>query len=885
MVGPLSRRAFLAASTGVAAAAAVPAGMASARELGEVVRVAIHPALGVARVGNSEDAFSLAPEVPSGIPAGPYKDAAGAMAKQAARFRIYGYDRDGKVVGEITAADADITWTVQVGNAKAAWYGANEPLDLPSAEPVPMRNPTVADRRSLAVVSRRRVVSGAGASPKRLDGGSFGGTAVDFGEVFTDRRGRLIVMPGSGAAISAQGAPPLSGFADNDGWTDTTCDGPIRATVRIGGRTLEAEPARVLCGSPNYGPAIGAGLVTVYDDVVSALTMAGRRSMTRTQFHRDVAPIFARMSDTQWVNEGYATRFGAGSLRDWASPAWQARLQDRSPANRPLRRAILAMFRDPSYSSVQPSLEPQLYGDLVAIPPDRTEPRQWLSLTPIQYAHLRTWANGAFTLGTKPARTFDAIRLADQPAALDRAGLDACLGGAFHPGVEFPWLARVPWLWTDDLRLRSAANEPNVRDYGPFLTPGVAMDIDGPLASLGPGDLVKWMGVPWQADSSSCRYGYQKPVSPVLPGFWPARIPNSVLTEEDYAIVVDTSRTLAERRAAFRRRAMWERPIATTNRLATLSLMVTEWSRLGVVAERPGPKDGAFPARMKVESRIGFSGPQPDVPAWAIRPQMSLFPLIVTNSDDDLLRSVAQDGTVQVLATSAALGRPECIAADAMGTLFVACTNAGAIVRVAMDGTTTPIASGLAGPIGVAVDPYGPVYACGTGSPDFASTNGWVVKIDPDGTVTSLPVPSGPFTPHAVAVAPDGALLVADQVAGRIVRIDPLLGVLLDANWIAGLQRPKNMAWDSDGALYIVQRAINTVTRYDPDGGQLPFTLEGSALDGPFGIAFDGMDAMYVSSAGPTANRIDRIALAGDRGVVSTFATGMANPGGIVMRG
>ena len=878
MVNLLSRRSFLAASAGAAALAVIPQ-RASAQGLGDIVRVAIHPGLGVARVGNSRDAFYFGPEIPGGIPEGPYKDADGAMAKQAARFRVYGYDRDGRVVRELTADEAEITWTVRVGNAKAAWYGADEPLDLPSAAPVPQRNPEVEDRRALAVLSRTRTLSGAGSPAQALNGGTFGGTPVNFGEVLTDGKGRLVVLPGSGAAIPAPGAPALSGFADNDGWTDNTCDGPIHARVRIGDQVFDAEPARVLCGGPNYGPGIGAGLVTVYDDVVNALVFAGRRRMPRTQYHRDIAPIFARISDTQWVNSGFATRFGAGSLRDWASPEWQRRLQDRSAKRRSLRHAIFAMFRDPAFATVQPSLEPQLYGDLIAIPPGRQEPRQWVAFTAVQYAHLRAWAEGDFTAGTPAPRSFSTVPVRRQPEMLDRAALDSCLGGAFHPGVEFPWLARVPWIWTDTLRLRSAAERPNVRDYGPMLTPAIAMDIEGPLASLGPGDLVKWMGVPWQADASSCRYGYQKPISPVLPGFWPARIPNDVLTEADYQIVVDTSRTLAERRAAFRRREMWERPIATMDRLATLSLMVNEWPKLGVVADRPGPSDGAFPARMKVESRFEFSGPQPDVPAWAIRRQMSLFPLIVPNSGDNLLRSIDANGDAHVMQTSAALGRPEGIASDAMGNLYVACMDANTIVRVAMDGTVTTLASGLITPIGVAVDPYGPVYACGTGG------NGWVAKIDTDGTVTMLPSPPGPFAPIMLGVAPDGALMVAEHGLGRIVRIDPLLGTLLDGSWITGQQRPRGIAWDSDGAMYVLQRAANTVTKYDQDGAQLPFTLEGDALDGPMGIAFDGMDAMYVSSANPSANCINRIELEGDTGIVTTFATGMNDPGGVAFRG
>jgi sugar lactone lactonase YvrE len=880
----LSRRSFIQAAAS-AAALASSGGVASAAErsgsLDRVVRVAVHPALGVARVGNSPDAFFLAPEVSGTTPIGPFKDPEGAMARQAARFRIFGYDRDGQVVAEITEADASITWRVRLGNAKAAWYGADEPLDLPSADPMPLRNPDVADRASLAIVSAWRRVSGAASTPVSLDGGAFMGSPVTLGEILTDERGRLLVMPGSGSAVKGPNAPPLEGFADNDGWTDTTSDGPVQATVRIGDRVLEADPGWVLCGSPNYGPGMAAGVVTLYDTAFSSLVLAGRRKRPRTEYHRDIAPIFERITDMQWVNAGYLTTNGFGSLRDWTTPQWQERLSDSSRANDELRGAILSMFRDAFYGVLQPGLAPNLYGDMVSVGVTQpTDPRQWLAVSPVQYAHLRAWAKGDFTVGPdrSAVRSVDELPLRERPRSLDRSALDGCLGGAFHPGVEFPWISRTDWIWTDDLRLATPAALPDLRTPGPVLTPAVATSPTGPLSSIGPGDLVKWMGVPWQADSASCRFGYQKPVSPVLPGFWPARIPNSVLAEDDYRVVMDSTRTLDDRRAAFRTRHEWERFIASPNRLTTLSMMVDEWFKLGVVRKAPGPADGAFPATMLVESRVGFpAGSAQDFPAWSIRPQMSLFPLVVTNSDDSTLRTVDAQGGGGVLGLPGAIARPEGIARDPLGRLIVAAMNGRAVIGVARDGSVETVATVPDQPLGVAVDPNGMIYACGIGD------GGWVASIDPSGKVKILlTAATGASQPHALGLAPDGALLISNNLDGTIARYDPLLRTMLDRTWITGLARPKNMAWDSDGALYIVERGANRVHRADQDGRQLPFTLEGTSLNEPFGIAYDGLGALYVSSASASANRIDRIVLAGDRGTVSVFATGMTNPGGVV---
>jgi outer membrane autotransporter protein len=75
---------------------------------GRIVRAAIHPAIGIARVGNSPDEYYFGPEIPGGLPIAPdgYKDASGAMKRQAARFRVFGLDAQGQVVRELTARDA-----------------------------------------------------------------------------------------------------------------------------------------------------------------------------------------------------------------------------------------------------------------------------------------------------------------------------------------------------------------------------------------------------------------------------------------------------------------------------------------------------------------------------------------------------------------------------------------------------------------------------------------------------------------------------------------------------------------------------------------------------------------------------------------------------------
>ena len=613
----------------------------STPQLDRIRRVAIHPAVGVARVGNSRDAFFFGAETPGSLSRAVRSRIRPAPSQnRRRRFRIFGYDAENRVVGELTATEVDVSWRMTVADAKAAWYDVDVAFDVEGAPGAGRRNPDVADRDRLTVRATPRSLGGAAAGPLPLDGGRFQGVPITLGEVMTDRDGRLVVLPGAGAAYSGPGAAPLGGFADNDGWTDDICDGPVGATVRIGGRTFEADPAWLMCVRPNYAPAIASSLVTVFDAVKSALVDAGIRQASDTVFERDVWPIFQRMSDLQWVNEGYFLRYGFGAPRDWTSEDWRVRLADSSARNASVREGIFALFRDPAFVEVQPDAEPQLYGDKAEVPPDAIEPRQWLSLTALQYRHLKAWSEGRFTVGSGagPVRIED-YALQDRPAALDRAALDACIGGAFHPGIEFPWIIRTPWIWTAEIQLRTTSEEVDRTDYGDTLTTPVAVSKTGPLSRLGPGSITHWMGVPWHADASSCRFGYERAISPILPGFWPARIPNGVLAEVDYRIVIDTARSLDDRRAAFGRRRDWQRFISAPTRAPILAAMAQEWFKLGMVEDRPGPADGVFPALMKVESNVGFERePEALYPPAANFPQLGLFPLVVSNSDDNSLR-------------------------------------------------------------------------------------------------------------------------------------------------------------------------------------------------------------------------------------------------------
>ena len=595
-------------------------------DLSAIERVVIHPAIGLARVGNSPDEWFFGPETPGPHPVPPdgFKDVTGRIKRQAARFRLFGLNGDGQVVAEVTADNADINWTVHLANTKADWYTFDIALDIPQAQGLPAaplqaapapqisprRNLAVTDRSSLVIDPGPRSVDGANANADgtaasaRFEGGTFFGLEVPLGELRTDESGRLLVFGGTGQSSPAVPGMIAVTFANNDLWCDDTSDGPVDATVSIGGRNIPVTGAWVVVAPPNYAPGIQS-VVTMYDVMFEAATsLAPELRPDRPSFTRMIYPMFERLVQNQWVNGGFLRDFGWGSPSDFVAPDTLRMLADPSPASALLRQQVFERFRNPSYTSMEYGTIPPYYGDGVDLP--ATNPRQWLAVLPLQYAWLTQWANGDFEADwpaeglTFPAG-LDDLPLAEQPAALDRAALDECLGGPFHPGCEMTWPMRQPLMYEAPFRLRRRfAAQP---DWGPEMTSAIALGKDGPLSSSGPGDVTRWMAVPWQTDTSSCLSRYKRDVDGYLPAFWPARVPNDVLDLESYQAVMNDALSADERQQAFENRVKWLRDLpgfGIASRIR-INAFLRQWADAGVVTIQPGPGDASFPETFWVE--------------------------------------------------------------------------------------------------------------------------------------------------------------------------------------------------------------------------------------------------------------------------------------------
>ncbi|MGW0552107.1 LodA/GoxA family CTQ-dependent oxidase [Streptomyces altiplanensis] len=582
----------------------------------------IHPAIGIARVGNSTEDFT-GPEVPDQPtkPPGSYKDTEDKVKRQAARFRVYEYDAEGTPVREVALGRhgvKDVKWTVHLANKKAAWYQFYLPLDVPDGrrlkkEQYGRRNLHFqGDRGQLVNDPGPRTVSAARKEKAQILG-QIVGRKTRLGDLRGEQSGSLLVLGGMGKSGSWASPPqPITGVGNNDTWYDDISDGPVTATIILeGGQEIQAAGAWAVVAPPHYAPAVKT-IRTLYDLLHDIFVTNGTLPYpAKITYAEHIEPILARFCGLQWVNHGFAAQFGWGAPHHFLNPTMRERLAEPGERSKELRTQIYNSLRDYDRDGRSPAPWPWIYGDGMAVPP-RSD-LQHMALSPTQDRMLAQWAAGQFTPGEKKTyQTLAEAPLPQQPALLDRAALENCAADAFHPGCEVTWPIRHDTMYSEPFRIRhrTQADGPEP-DYGPYLTPDIALSARGPLYAQSPGALTRWMAAPWQTDTAGCRSGYELAsnigprYSPYLPTFWPAQVPNQVLTAEDFA-VVNKKGNDTERAKAFERRAVWLRGLTAKGKPKQLEQMTRDWWKFGIIEAHPYTAgDGKFPATILVESTPG----------------------------------------------------------------------------------------------------------------------------------------------------------------------------------------------------------------------------------------------------------------------------------------
>ncbi len=613
-------------------------------QIDSITHVRIHPGIGIARVGNSAREHYIGPEVsnPEPTPFGATRDKGGAIKRQAARFRVYGYDKNGNVVAEVQQSDnTKVEWAVHVANKKSAWYEFNAAMDIPATVnlTVPLRNPDVkgSARSALAIDPGEKKIMGLSMNDSSYNlTGDFQGTSVMLGQLRTDSVGRLLFMPGFGVSASPANKPVFSpdnpsSFNNPAGWYDDIADGPVRAKVTIGDKDFDADPAWVASAPPNYAPDI-IGWRTMDDLMQNVYMSSGMIPLPkRVSFKSHVLPILTRLSELQWVNKGFLSMFGAGAPMNFTDEELLKKLaiapvsMSYPDPNGELRRTIYNSFRSLNTKSVEEAAWPWIYGDAFGYTnPDPTvapSASTYLQLPALYDYILAAWVKGDFVSDYNPEtpkhQIFKEVNLQDQPNTLDQANMHFCIADAFHPGAELTWPMRNASMYRAPYRIRMRAAGKDDPTYGASLTTEQVIAMNGPLYDQGPGDLTRWMAVPWQGDTAFCRSGYDMEYDPYLPTFWPARVPNQVLTRIDYRTLMDKNKEYEERIAAFQNRPSWLRQLPGANPVSEqMMYMIQHFGEMGIVEAMPSPnKEKGFewlPETLYVENLTQVKGAELD---------------------------------------------------------------------------------------------------------------------------------------------------------------------------------------------------------------------------------------------------------------------------------
>ncbi len=663
----------------------------------------VHPAIGIGRVGDSEE-FYIAPVTAAGtvepnglmggLPIKPgtedtpitsddFRDNAGNVKRQAARFRIYAYNtgssgtypNGGGTLVKVGSAIGgkkvvDIVWTVHLANKKLNNYstvsqggqfrgiGAYEdPTQLElrnpgykgtadKSDPLRLRELFIdPGPRAIKASSGSTTVVAFDATTPAAYADSAGtvvsvpyypksfpsdfntlheplGPLTSLGDLRVDENGSLIVAGGYAktVAVSDNGAPvdPLTQATENGLWYDDAADGPVNAAIVFDdGSTASVQAGWYVTGDPGYAPQT-RNIISTWDDVYDVwvrelglaptLFAAGQfQASYKPSFSSDIQPVFHATMLQRWNTNLPSVAVNSHDMIGAIRPT------DDPTSKIPNLKTLLRDPSSPSDTQTGAPMMPLSLGDAE---------KSFLSLSQTQYFLLSQWHAGVYTPG--PESTLG------PGETLDRVTLENCLGGRYSPGIELSFPIRDTNLYIQDWQQQDCGpfriNQAPL-DYGkavadkPFLTFGYI-----PLQAIPvePGDLSKFMSVPWHTDYNSCATHLPDPNpqgNNTLFWSWPAQRPVAVypvsLCQYDAA-----SKTWTVGQQVYSVRGVGtETPYpAQVGRFQKYPDFVDKWFKVGFVIEGPQvvPQSGnaPYPANIFVEVQSKFDVGSDYVAPW-----------------------------------------------------------------------------------------------------------------------------------------------------------------------------------------------------------------------------------------------------------------------------
>ena len=217
--------------------------------------------------------------------------------------------------------------------------------------------------------------------------------------------------------------------------------------------------------------------------------------------------------------------------------------------------------------------------------------------------------------------------------------------------------------------------------------------------------------------------------------------------------------------------------------------------------------------------------------------------------------------------------RPQGVAVDSSGNVFVADTWNSRIVKMNSDGTNpTVIGSGFSQPQGMAIDSSGNVFIADT-------WNSRIVKMNSDGTNQTI-IGSGFSYPTGVAVDSLGNVFVADTSNGRVVEVDSdgstqhVIG--------SGLSTPKGVAVDSLGNVFVAETGgPNDVIEMKADGSNQHVIASGFTQ--PHGVAADNAGHLFVANYNFNTGYDTVVEMNADGTNQTTIASGFSRVGALAV--
>ncbi|MBO2601093.1 LodA/GoxA family CTQ-dependent oxidase [Shewanella algae] len=624
------------------------------------------------------------------------RDSQGRLKRQGARFKIYQYPQQNNPsypapqAQEVTIGSkvdgkcvTDIIWTVHLANKKANCWEMDESANLgiilyQDGKTPPLRNPSFNQTDNPAdTVRLQKLVIDAGPrtiSTNKRQAAQFNpniqasywdqhtnaviplpdypqsypatagnddpNTRIDYlGEIQTETNGRLVVLGGFGKAcgFDQQGnADPnakLDMDVDNNNWLDDTADGPVTAVLLFDDGSYQAleNSAWVVSTDPAYAPQT-LNVVSLWDDIYTTWVEAFNLNPGLYQnnaYNPEYVPDFAQ--DIQPILRAASMQMWNTNLPDSAIKSH--RQIDKLTKDKP-QFDIMSFMRKPSADENNhledgSPMMPLSLGDAN---------KSFLTLSNSQYFLMQQWAKGLCSTSA-PSMTTPL----NEGEALDRAVLMNCLGGRFSPGIDLTFIVRDTKLYNSDwqnpnigpFRInRQPLNYALATKGSPFLGVGYV-----PLRShpVQPGDLCKFMAIPWHTDYNSCATHTPAPnpggvitesniyggnINTSLFWSWPAQRPVAVYTYEDVAKRNDN--TLPLQRYSVRGQGtsasgqqltfdaqgkLNNSPASNVGRYQDRHGILNNWQNIGVVIQ--GAAIDGYPAHLDpnyyLEVQSGFS--------------------------------------------------------------------------------------------------------------------------------------------------------------------------------------------------------------------------------------------------------------------------------------